>query len=56
MRLLYGGFESWLTGAEIYDATNPYRANLPRLKVAPNSQGALPYAGPGTLLDYLGTD
>lgn len=52
LRLLYGGFESWLTGSEIYDASlNPYRAALPRLKVEGTNSTLF---GPGTLLDYLG--
>lgn len=52
MRLLYGGFESWLTGSELYDASrNPYRAQLPRLKV---DSTASSFFGAGTLMDYLG--
>ena len=51
-RLLYGGFESWLTGSELYDSSgNAFRAQLPRLKVASTNST---HFGPGTLLDYLG--
>ena len=56
LRILYGGFESWLTGYEMYSVTNAntasaFRAALPRV--------AVPYAdialvGAGTLSDYLG--
>lgn len=51
LRLLYGGFESWLTGSELYNNNLPFRAELPRLKVT--SSHSL-YFGPGSLLDYLG--
>lgn len=57
MRLLYGGFESWQTGKQIYNygSSQFATAELPRLEV--------PYAdwtayaslfGPGSLMDYLG--
>lgn len=52
LRLLYGGFESWLTGSELYDnSSQPYRAQLPRVKVTANESA---YFGPGSLCDYLG--
>ena len=52
MRLLYGGFESWLTGSELYDnSNNSYRAQLPRLKIEGTHSS---YFGAGSLLDYLG--
>lgn len=58
LRLLYGGFESWLTGYEMYSVTNAstysaFRAELPRLEVS-YSDIAAGYVGAGTLLDYLG--
>lgn len=54
LRLLYGGFESWLTGSELYDFDNntTVRAELPYLTEAPGSSH--PYFAPGTLFDYLG--
>lgn len=58
LRLLYGGFESWLTGMELYGGTTSsptnYRAQLPRIKVEPPASGSPSYYGPGSLLDYLG--
>lgn len=69
MRLLYGGFTSWLTGEECYKyTTNPlghdarydaYRAKLPRVKLSRDSEGQGDFddptvTGPGTLCDYLG--
>lgn len=52
LRLLYGGFESWLTGSEMYDtAGNTFRAQMPRIKVEGTNSALF---GPGTLLDYLG--
>lgn len=58
MRLLYGGFESWLTG-KTAKATNTWKtAELPTLEVG-NSQYSsysadLAVMGPGSLADYLG--
>lgn len=69
MRLLYGGFTSWLTGEEAFtvirdDVTrlnkyDGYRAKLPRVWLKRNTEGEgdfddLSVTGPGTLADYLG--
>lgn len=53
-RLLYGGFESYLTGAPLHDYANNTTvvAALPR--VGEPAATAHPYLGPGTLADYLG--
>ena len=54
MRLLYGGFESWLTGKELHnyaDSSNVV-AGIPRIVEAAGSSH--PYFAPGTLADYLG--
>lgn len=52
MRLLYGGFESWLTGKELYDSSgNVVRAKLPNLSFFYNYAD---YFKPGSLADYLG--
>lgn len=56
LRLLYGGFESWLTGSEMYSgvAANtavPFRAQMPRLKFEGTDAT---FFGLGTLSDYLG--
>lgn len=50
-RLLYGGFEQWITGNQVYDAVSnkTYGAQIPVLKVGPTDN-----FGPGTLADYLG--
>lgn len=50
-RLLYGGFEQWITGNQVYDSVSnkTYGAQIPILKVGPTDN-----FGPGTLADYLG--
>lgn len=57
MRLLYGGFTSWLTGESIFEYIDGVpvegRAKLPRLYVDAASVGS-GVTGPGTLMDYLG--
>lgn len=59
MRLLYGGFESWLTGKKYHDGSSSWKtAELPVLQVG-NSQYSsyaadLALMGPGSLADYLG--
>lgn len=54
LRLLYGGFESWLTGKKLmdYHTAAEKLAALPRLKEAAGSSH--PYLAPGSLADYLG--
>lgn len=53
LRILYGGFESFLTGKEIYtNSPTAARAKLPRLKLDGNVTASL--YGVGTLSDYLG--
>lgn len=52
LRLLYGGFESWLTGYEMYSTNGTsFRAQLPRVKIESSNSS---YFAPGSLLDYLG--
>lgn len=57
MRLLYGGFTSWLTGEPIYEKVGGViresRAKLPRLGINASEAGT-GLTGPGTLFDYLG--
>lgn len=57
IRLLYGGFTSWLTGEEIFvqneSSYTPKRAKLPRATTNAASAGT-GTTGPGTLSDYLG--
>ena len=59
MRLLYGGFTSWLTGENIYITNNqggvsdPKRAKLPCLEISADTAGT-GASGPGSLFDYLG--
>ena len=62
-RLLYGGFESWLTGKTLRlkpagGTPSNVRAELPVLRVGDGTAGSiaadLAYMGPGTLADYLG--
>ena len=57
LRILYGGFESFLTGMEMYSissasAYSAFRASLPYLSLANASVGT--YFGVGSLADYLG--
>ena len=54
-RILYGGFDAWLTGDEIYDtAAGTYKkAGLPRLSIS-SANTNLHQCDPGTLADYLG--
>lgn len=59
LRLLYGGFESWLTGKEEYNYSGTalntrqtYRAALPRL--AFDASLSASYWAAGSLADYLG--
>ena len=57
MRLLYGGFESWLTGKELRDAANSawVKAEIPRLRVGATSYATeVAYCGAGSLADCLG--
>lgn len=58
LRLLYGGFSSWLTGEEVYTFIGndqvPGRAQLPRLVFDHSQIVDDTYVGAGTLLDYLG--
>lgn len=55
VRLLYGGFESWLTGSLLYKPDgSSTRAEMPYLVI--NSSAQAPYLGPGTLSDYLGVN
>ena len=51
LRLLYGGYESYLTGSEISSSGTMKRATLPRL-IYRTAQSAK--VAPGTLADYLG--
>lgn len=56
-RLLYGGFESWLTDKKLRDNTNStyVKAELPRLRVGNTGYAAdVAHMGPGSLADYLG--
>ena len=56
MRLLYGGFESWLTGKKLYDYNTSTEkvCEMPRIAIGESSwNSSLPYMSPGTLLDYL---
>lgn len=61
MRLLYGGFESWLTGKEVYKYTSTalasrtaFRAELPCMEWDGSSSSDVALAGLGSLADYLG--
>lgn len=60
LRLLYGGFESWLTGSTIYDEAHStrVRASIPRLVLggisAADYNADLAVCGAGSLSDYLG--
>lgn len=53
-RLLYGGFESYLTGSTLhdYEGVQNVRAALPRVTIP--TSFPLSAIGPGTLADYLG--
>ena len=55
MRLLYGGFESWLAKKKFYNpvATAFQTAEIPYLQYMDTSTERS-YVGPGTLADYLG--
>lgn len=57
LRLLYGGFTSWLTGESIYEIVDNVpvesRAKLPRLQLDAVGAGS-GITGPGSLMDYLG--
>lgn len=57
LRILYGGFESFLTGKEEYNVTSAsvassFRASLPYVNLT--STQNTNYCGAGTLADYLG--
>lgn len=54
MRLLYGGFESWLTGIGFFEwsSGSRQRAELPFLEFR-DTTAERAYVGPGTLADYL---
>lgn len=57
MRLLYGGFESWLTGSKLYaySSSTELQSNLPRIAVSAAQWSTWqPYLAAGTLSDYLG--
>lgn len=57
MRLLYGGFTSWLTGEGIYEYDSgtflESRAKLPYLQIDAGAAGT-GLTAPGSLMDYLG--
>lgn len=56
MRLLYGGFEAWLTGKKLYVYNSGTEAvpEIPRIKIDYATwANNLPYLGPGSLADYL---
>lgn len=56
LRLLYGGFTSWLTGEPIYEFSSGIkeaRAKLPRITI-PGDEAGIGVTAPGSLADYLG--
>lgn len=55
-RILYGGYEDWLTNNLIYDAEQDQDlpVKLPRIAVDDNYEEDLALTAPGTLFDYLG--
>lgn len=55
-RLLYGGFESWLTHEKLKIPTqsNSFDAYIPRLVLKNSGASAAIMVQPGSLLDYLG--
>ena len=57
-RLMYGGYEAWLTGDQLYDDDDSHFVDvkLPVLQIEPGSAKAAQtnLLKPGTLADYLG--
>ena len=54
LRLLYGGFESWLTGKKLGDTVHNTDVVCALPRVFEGAGSSHPYFAPGTLADYLG--